>query len=234
MVMTGQRSQGIEKFLPGLVINGAITQYDKGIYSTRKGLNTDVEAGKGQGSTTFMGELDNSVARSQIAIDLKVYKYYDRTYLFGIATQNKIELLKYSRDGNFGLFLNGTGLGLSKAITFEHTEDQALRILSEYSVLQLLGRLYALPYWKCTKPNLQIDNFVVEGELKEYTNFSIKKKINKLEIILSAYKMTSFKKDGNIDNQELKEIKEKFNVEDNEILSPEFYKTLFINAPFFN
>ncbi len=237
MTVTGYRPQGIGKTLPDLVINGAITQYDKNFISNSKGLNVDVEAGKGKGATTFMGELNNDVSKSQIAIDLKVYKYFDRSYLSGIATQNKIKISKYDRSGNFGLFLNGTGLGVSKSTSFKQSEDEALRILSEYSLLQLIGKLYAIPYWKCTTPNLPIDNYVVKEDLREFNSFDKKGKIKKIEIIMNGYNAPYIKRDGKLDKieyEELKVIKKEFFIKGNNFLSPYFYQQLFIKAPFFD
>ena len=78
--------------MPQLVINGAITQFDKGILSDSTNFDIDAEFGRGRGDTDLRYDQDRSNDLSQIALDLSVFKYKDRAYLSGVATQNKIEI----------------------------------------------------------------------------------------------------------------------------------------------
>jgi len=234
MMITKYNLKNVKNSLPDLVINGAITQYDKTMIMQTNSLN--LEDLKGKNSTTFISGFGKNFITSKIAIDLKIYKYSDRTYLSGIATQNKIELLKQTSNENLKIILNRSGIGGDKAITFKYSEDEALRILSEYSLLQLLGRLYALPYWKCTKPNLEVDKYVMKENLQEFYGLKRKERIAKIEQLLTIYKPPHLIKDKIIDKIELEEIetiRKKFYIKESNILSVKFYEQLFLKAPFF-
>lgn len=225
----------MKKVMPELVINGSITQFDKGYISESRNFDLDVEFGSGSNDTDSRFDHDRSKSLSQIAMDLNVFKYKDRSYVSGVATQNKIVISRQRKKNRFGLFLNGSGLGYSKYATMQQSKDEALRILSEYSLIQLLGRLYQVPYWTCTTPNMKPDLEIIE---KKVAQFSGKKKIIQSKLIerligLYGYKVNI---DGTLlpeDVKILQKIVGKYKFKSTEILSPDFYRELYMNVPVF-
>lgn len=225
----------MKKSMPNLVINGAITQFDKGIISTSNNFDIDAEFGGDPWRSDSRFNHDNSDSFSQIALDLSIFKYKDRSYLSGVATTNKIEIHRKRRKNRFGLFLNGSGIGYSKYSTLQQSKDEALRILSEYSLIQLLGRLYNIPYWKCTTPNMKSDSYIINKTLKEFITANNSTKIKLIERLLSFYGYTS-KIDGKISKQELNMlsiISKKYNFKSKKVFTLNFYKELYLSAPFF-
>ena len=225
----------MKKNMPQLVINGAITQFDKGILSDSTNFDIDAEFGRGRGDTDLRYDQDRSNDLSQIALDLSIFKYKDRAYLSGVATQNKIEIYRKKRKNRFGLFLNGSGIGYSKYNTMQQSKDEGLRILSEYSLIQLLGRLYEVPYWRCITPNIEADEYVVDKKVKKFINAKGKIKVKLIEQLIRFYKQSSVI-DGIISKEELyilSSIVEKYNIKTNNFLCPNFYRDLYVNAPIF-
>jgi len=223
----------MKKYMPQLVISGAITQFDKGIISKSKNFDLDLDFGGGDWQTDGRFNTDKSDSFSQIALDLSVFRYLDRTYVSGVATTNKIEIHRKRKKNRFGLFLNGSGIGYSKYATLQQSKDEALRILTEYSLIQLLGRLYDVPYWKCTTPNMKVDNYVLQKVITKFNQANQKNKIALIEKMIKLYKYPSII-DGKISRQELKAlslISKKYNFKTKKIVTSNFYKELYLNIP---
>jgi hypothetical protein len=225
----------MKKSMPHLVINGGVTQFDKGIISESNNFDLDTEFGGGRGDTDLRFDNDRSDDLSTIALDLNIFKYQDRTYLSGVATQNKIEIHRKRKKNRFGMFLNGSGIGYSKYTTLQQSKDEALRILTEYSLIQLLGQLYEVPYWRCVVPNMKPDEYVIERNVAKFINSKQDIKLKLIEQLIGFYGYKSTI-DGKISKQELKIlsiISKRYNFKSKKIVTANFYKELYINAPFF-
>ncbi|MCK4440424.1 MAG: hypothetical protein KAU90_00365, partial [Sulfurovaceae bacterium] len=223
------------KILPEIVIDGAITQFDKDIISDDSNFDTDAEFGKGIGHTNIRANHDSGDSISDIALDLNAFTYDDRAYIAGAATHNKIEIHRIRKRNRAGLFVNGSGIGYSKYATLQQSQDEALRILSEYSLLQLIGRLYNIPYWKCTTPNLEVDKLIMQRKENRFNNVKMIDKIKLIEEMIPLYGYSA-KKDGNITKGELKAlstIQKEYNFKTKMTLTSDFYKELYISAPIF-
>jgi len=223
----------MKKSTPQLVITGGVTQFDKGIISTSDNFDVDIDVGGGDWQTDGRFNTDKSNSFSQIALDLSMFRYKNRTYVSGVATTNKIEIFRKRKKNRFGLFLNGSGIGYSKYATLQQSKDEALRILTEYSLIQLLGRLYSIPYWKCTTPQMEVDSYVMEKVLMKFNTANQKNKIALIEQLIGFYGYPS-KIDGNITKEELKNlslISKKFNFQTKKILTSSFYEELYLNVP---
>ncbi|SFV70101.1 hypothetical protein MNB_SV-13-528 [hydrothermal vent metagenome] len=226
----------MKKVMPQLVINGGVTQFDKGIISESNNFDIDGEFGSGSGNTNLRFANDRSDDLSQIALDLNVFKYQDRTYLTGVATQNKIEIHRKRKKNRFGMFLNGSGIGNSKYTTLQQSKDEALRILTEYSLIQLLGRLYEVPYWRCVVPNMEPDEYVINQNVKKFVNSKQPIQIKKIEQLIGFYGYKS-KIDAKITKPELQAlsiISKKYGFKTKKILSANFYRELYSSAPMFD
>ncbi len=224
----------MKKVMPELVINGSITQFDKGYISESKNFDFDLEFGGGRGDTDTRFDHDRSNSLSQIAMDLNIFKYKDRSYISGVATQNKIVISRQRKKNRFGLFLNGSGLGYSKYATIQQSKDEALRILSEYSLIQLLGRLYQVPYWKCTTPNMPADKDIVDKKVAQFKRANKNLKIKLIERELNFYIKPIQKIDGRltkIESNLLHDIATDYHFNSKKILSEKFYRELYEKAP---
>ena len=225
----------MKKNMPQLVIDGAVTQFDKGILSKSSNFDLDLEFGSGRGDTDFRYDHDRGDDLSQIALDLSIFKYKDRSYVTGVATQNKIEIHRKKRKDRFGLFLNGSGVGYSKYNTLQQSKDEALRILTEYSLIQLLGRLYEVPYWRCVIPNLEPDKKIIDKKVKFFIKSNEKTKIKLMEQLIRFYNQKSII-DGIISKEELNVLSEilgKYTIHSDKILSSKLYRKLYYHAPIF-
>jgi hypothetical protein len=217
------------------VINGGITQFDKGIISENNNFDIDGEFGDGRGDTDVRFDNDKSDDLSSIALDLSIFKYKDRTYLSGVATQNKIEIHRKRKKNRFGMFLNGSGIGYSKYSTLQQSKDEALRILTEYSLIQLLGQLYEVPYWRCVIPNMEPDEEIINKKVNHFINSKEPMKIKMVEQLIGfyGYKATIDGKITKLELNALSVISKKYAFKTKKIIAPSFYKELYTHAPIF-
>ena len=128
-------------------------------------------------------------------------------------------------------------MGESKYSTLQQSKDEALRILTEYSLLQLLGRLYEVPYWTCTTPAMKPDMLVVERKSEQFTTAKVKRKQQLIEQLIPLYGYKTVRVDGNLSAQEQKmlvEIIKKYNFSTKKVFSEEFYKQLYQKAPIYD
>jgi len=233
------------KIFPELVIDGAITQFDKGIISKNTNFDLDGAFGRGDGDSDLRMTHDRGDSISQIALDLNVFTYEDRNYIAGAATHNKIEIHRKRKRNRIGFFVNGSGIGYSKYTTLQQSKDEALRILSEYSLLQLIGRLYNVPYWKCTTPNLEPDELLLQRKVNRFNNANHKGRVKLLEELIGFYSYRSKPKDknrysissdGKLSKDELSflhDIAKTYNFKSKKVLTADFYKEMYLKAPIF-
>jgi len=222
------------KYLPDLVINGAVTQFDKGIINKSSNIDVDAQFGKAEGSTDMRMARDRSDDISQITLDLNVFKYDDRKFIAGAVTSNKIEIHRRRKRNRIGLFVNGSGIGYSKYATLQQSKDEALRILSEYSLLQLIGRLYNIPYWKCTTPNLEPDVYILKRKENRFNNADNKTRAKLIEELIPFFGK-KVKPDNKLSKEEAKilnEIAIEYQFK-NRKLNAKFYRELYKVAPIF-
>lgn len=217
------------------VIVGEISEYDKSVYSEGSGLDVDAEFGGGKGRTTASAGMSDGFAKSSITVDLKIR---NSVGLYDTVASNSIELHQKNKTANVGIYLNSIGLGVSKNANMKQSEDHALRLVSEFSLIQLIGRFENLPYWRCFEANIQEDDEVIDNWIKlfnqEYTN---NQSIANIELILNRTYATPYVVvDNKLDSNEMKsllKIREYFNIKTDNFNSSEFYVELMKNAPYF-
>lgn len=136
------------RMLPNLVIAGSITEFDKDIEADVTSIDLDLLVGGGSTETDIGFGADRSMKLSRVVIDIHLLDYDTHSVIPGAAVSNTIHVLEIEKDRDFGFAVYGSGMGISGRIRHAQGFHRAVRTLVEYSVLQLFGRYYALPYWQ--------------------------------------------------------------------------------------
>jgi len=232
-----QKMMGIRDSVWGdYIITGEISEYGNNIYSEGRELNGDLEFGRGRGFTSLNNNFSSDYSKSYLTVDLKI-KNKKGIYDTGSIASNTIFIYQLSKSNEFGFFLNNLGIGISKDISFKQSIDRALRIVSEYSLIQLLGRFDNIPYWKCFEGKLKLkeDPLVIE-HWKYFFNNS-KNKLLLIKMILKrGYRLGFINMDSNYLNkcerEVLLKIKNYYNIKYS-IKSVNFFVELYRHAPIF-
>ncbi|MHB9138779.1 MAG: hypothetical protein ACYC4Q_05185, partial [Victivallaceae bacterium] len=90
-------------------------------------------------------------AVSRMTLDLQLMEYQTQTYLPGVQTINSINLRKTELGWSVGFFFEGNGFSFDYSLNKKQGKYQALRLLVELSVLEVLGRYFDVPYWQCVE-----------------------------------------------------------------------------------
>ncbi len=156
-------------------ISGKITEFDK-IISRNRVDSGDAEVGGGSSRTNIAVDLNEYGLAKSLTLTLQATHYIPKRYgntskmvikpvHLGKVTNN-VKLLEHDTGGTFRFFIGGTGFSFGINYTINPSVHHVLRLLTEYSLIQLLGRIYLLPYWHCFNENNRWDedliNFIKE------------------------------------------------------------------------
>lgn len=160
------------KIIPDVILSGGITEFDRGL--STKGENTDfsgsVSVPKGI-PTNILGSADIS-ARSgsgkkeglaRITLDFNLLNFETMTGIPRMNTVTTMEVHKSVAGKEMGIGLFGINFGLkgtSKKVQGRHA---AIRLLVELSMIQIVGKHLALPYWKLLGDDAKPDEVVMKA-----------------------------------------------------------------------
>jgi RPA family protein len=144
----------IKRALPKIVIAGGITEFDKELIEKKRELKTKADVGDNFGSNySYDGGAGYKAGSgiSRMTLDLQLMEYQTQTYLSGVQTINSINLRKTELGWSVGFFFEGNGFTFDYSLNKKQGKYQALRLLVELSVLEVLGKYFDVPYWKCVE-----------------------------------------------------------------------------------
>ena len=135
----------IDRIYPEVVIAGGITGFDKDmIEKDRKG-----QASGGWAGASGSANYNAAEGVSRITLDLSMLDYKTQTYFPGVLASNAIVVRKDRFGWGVSGYYLGCGGSFDSAVKTKQGVHAALRFLVEFSVLELLGKYFEVPYWKC-------------------------------------------------------------------------------------
>ncbi|MEI8078454.1 MAG: hypothetical protein WCH61_02345 [bacterium] len=139
----------LDRTLPDVVVQGAITEFDKELVERKRAVEGDVLFGQGKGETNIRAGIEGDAAGGRVALDLQVIAYRTQKMITGVQTSNRINVLKRENSNNLDVAIYGNGLGVKTGFAEKDGIHAALRLLVEISVLELVGKYCDIPYWRC-------------------------------------------------------------------------------------
>ncbi|MBN2640944.1 MAG: hypothetical protein JXR78_04785 [Victivallales bacterium] len=134
----------ISRIYPQVVISGGITGFDKEMFEKER----EVEAAGGWAGAQAGGHIKASGGYSRVSLDLNMLDYKTQAYFPGVMASNSIALQKDSLGwGIYGYYM-GNGAAFDYDLKRKQGVHAALRTLVEFSLLQLLGKQFDVPYWR--------------------------------------------------------------------------------------
>ncbi|WP_300451726.1 hypothetical protein [Accumulibacter sp.] len=153
--------------VPKVLIGGSITEFDRAIASTARGADLGVSFGKGKGKSEGSVGEKGAYTISRLTIDLNLADVASNTMVPGVYAANSMKVINETAEGNFDFAIFGNGLGFNSTNRYLQGRHDAIRLLVDFSVVQLLGRYLAVPYWRCL-PESQADASVIERIERSY------------------------------------------------------------------
>ncbi|NTV14932.1 MAG: DUF4384 domain-containing protein [Desulfobulbaceae bacterium] len=168
-----------EKAIPDVVITGGITEFDRALVSTDTGL--DVQAtGSFSGVPSWapsnevglnMGETGKT-SKSRITLDFNMKDFKTLAGVPKMTTTNSMEVNKALKQKELGITFFGPTFGLKGAMKKVQGRHEAVRLLVQLSMIQMVGKYLAVPYWRLLGEGALPDQIVIDSVTANYYKLS--------------------------------------------------------------
>lgn len=152
-----------DKIKPDIVISGGITQYDRSLLNTKSGGDTDVESG----NFGFSGGLNTASSVDRITVDINLIDFDTWAMIPKMNATNSIKVYMGKNSASLGFSLLANSFGLNGSVKEIQGRHEAVRMLVDMSIIEVLGRDMDLPYWRIL-PNGIEDQVVIKRVRKRY------------------------------------------------------------------
>ena len=151
------------------IIEGEISEFDA-VKAQRSGFNLGVSFGAKKGESEGEGESDFEYKEIRLAVDLRAINAATGEYVPFAFAKNKITITKLKDSNRIGFSVAGNGFGLSGSASVKNGVHSSLRLLSESSAVELLGKIRLLPYWLAI-PNAMPEYQVINNFKRKFTTY---------------------------------------------------------------
>lgn len=218
--------------VPDYLIKGGITEFDRSLVTSGTGGQLGFSVG-GKDEFGADASVQDKDSTSSISMDLNVALTHTMALVSRVSAVNTIKVHKGLSDHKFGIQFLTASFGLNNSVKKVQGRHAAVRMLVEYSTLELVGKLMRLPYWKCI-PGASPDEEYIET-LKEEFDFvwNDQKKIAHIQRLLPSYGFPEVKVTGKLDAptmNALSKVCHSYNFSC-KYLNSELFALLFRNAP---
>ncbi len=180
-------SQFEGKLIPDVILSGGITEFDRALEV--RGGNTDVAGEKSISMIPDFFQGKNIGARyggsgktglARITLDFNLLNFQTMSGIARMNTVNSMEVGKALKGKELSVSLFGITFGRKGTIRKVQGRHEAVRILVELSMIQIVGKYNALPYWRLLGDDVLEDKEVISALSKYYYN------LNETEVISSV------------------------------------------------
>ena len=161
--------------VPDFFVRGAITQIDSTPFSHQKGNSLNLGEGFfGNDFEEFLGASisnSNSVTMKSVTLDLNMGLVSNYQILPGVTSSNTMSVLKRGNSTEFTVSFSKVGGIYSDNENRAGALSGALRALVEVGLIELVGKLYNVPYEQCLAhlDQTSIARTAIQDQYKEMT-----------------------------------------------------------------
>jgi hypothetical protein len=137
----------ITRLYPKIVLAGGITGFDKAMFDKER----EMEASGGWAGAQAGGHVKASGNYSRITFDLNALDYKTQSYLPQVIASNSIALKKDSLGWGVHGYYMGNGASFDYDLKRKQGIHAALRNLVEFSIIEVIGKCFKVPYWRTIK-----------------------------------------------------------------------------------
>ncbi len=143
------------KFIPDIIVTGAITEFDRALESWEKGKDVGAEVEltgmpKWLPSKSASIEYGDTAAanKARITVDFNLKKFETLAGIPGMNIVNSMEVQKAQKKQEFGITIFGPTFGSKGSLKKVQGRHDAVRLLVQSGLIQLVGRFAGIPYWR--------------------------------------------------------------------------------------
>lgn len=127
---------------PAYDIKGSVTQWDENVIRNQKDLGIGIKPYLNLGAS-------KDAAASILGLDLSMLSTHDMSVIPGVTSRNSVVIFKEGQGVDGDAAYKKFGISFSMTFIQSEGQSQALRGLVELAVIELMGKLTKVPYWKC-------------------------------------------------------------------------------------
>ena len=218
---------------PHYTIAGSISQFDRNLSSTSASKSIRGSVGGGTGQADVSASSQNAASISRLGVSFSVYDRHGVSCPGKFGATVDVAFAKNGMDLGFAIY--GAGIGFGTEATAMHGRHQALQMLAELSIIQIIGRTMTIPYWRVgADANIfDVDPLVVDAMKQEFLgiiNDGMIIPFTQMQCIANGD--TAVSVTGRLDNvtlESLGKFADKYGVKDRSFPNFELYKALDIN-----
>ncbi len=181
-------SQFKNKLIPDVVITGGITEFDRGLETRGTGTDASLTA-KVSGapswfpSDEFGGAYGDTAkaGKARITLDFNMKDFQTLAGIPKMTTTNSMVVHKAVHEKEVGITLFGPTFGLKGSIKKVQGRHEAVRLLVQVSMIQLIGKYLAMPYWRLLGDDTKPDPVVMEAIALTYSNMAPEDRISSVQ-----------------------------------------------------
>lgn len=186
------------RMTPQILLKPGITEFDRGVTIKQKKRDLSGFFGKGKGATDFSGDNGEEDVASRLAVDMLAYDYNTMVSMPQVHSSISAEVGRKSKEQSWSFSVYGWGTGASAVSKSIQGRHEAVRILTEYAVLQTLGRYLKLPYWRCVE-GMTEDISLKQTLSKAHSTMQPKQKLSSLQELLQYHGFEQVQQSGVVD-----------------------------------
>lgn len=170
MKLSGVAVKQAQRPDPDYTIVGRISQFDRNLESQSDKARAMGNFGQGLARTDISASAESSSRLSRLSISFSVFNPS------GVSIPGKFGAsmeVQYAKNGlDFGFAIFGNGLGFGTEATAMHGRHLALQMMTEFSVVQIIGRALNVPYWRVgASQNIFVaDRMVLQNWQNQYAS----------------------------------------------------------------
>ena len=168
-----------DKAIPDVVITGGITEFDRALETKDTGVDVGANASvSGMPSWAPSNEVainfgdTGKESKARITLDFNMKDFKTLAGVPKMTTTNSMEVNKALRQKELGITLFGPTFGLKGAIKKVQGRHEAVRLLVQMSMIQMVGKYIAVPYWRLLGDDTIPDPIVIDSVTANYYSLS--------------------------------------------------------------
>ncbi|MEN8136694.1 MAG: DUF4384 domain-containing protein [Thermodesulfobacteriota bacterium] len=228
------------KLIPDVVITGGITEFDRGLETRGEGVNVGAQANiKGIKTSLPSNEIginygnSGKTGKARITLDFNMKDFNTLAGIAKMTTTNSMEVHKATQQKELGITIFGPTFGLNGSVKKVQGRHEAVRLLVQVSMIQMVGKYLNVPYWRLLGDDTLPDPVIMDSVTTSYYSMTPQDRVSVVQqwLYVSGYDVQIT---GVLDAQTeaaLLKFAPDYAVGSREIPA-ELYTDIYINQPF--
>jgi hypothetical protein len=163
------------KKVPDVILSGGITEFDRSLVTEGESIDLGIDIIK-KGGIEGSDQVKTSI--SGITLDFNLEDFQNQVGIPKMQAIYNIKVHKSTREDSIGFTIKSATFGARGDIKRIQGRHEAVRMIIQLSMLQILGRYQKLPYWMLV-PGASRDEVVMEQVLNDFYRLPENEKVKK-------------------------------------------------------